>query len=276
MESVLVIGEKINVMSKSLGPAMKDREAEPIVEMAKSQVDRGANMLDINIGPASKGGPEMMEWLVKTVQEAVDAPLSLDTTNPEAMEAGLKVHKGQALINSTTGQRERMDAMLPLAAKYDAKIIGLTMTEAGIPRDANERVAVAVEIFTEAMGLGINPENIYLDPLVLPINVAQAQQPTTEVLEAVRMFKQLNDPPLKTVVGLSNISNGAAKHTKSYLDAALVAHLMACGLDAAIMDPMDALLMAVLKTGKLFRNDMLYADSYLDDELQRSGEMALA
>lgn len=259
---MLVIGEKINVISKTIGQAMKDRDAKPIVELAKAQVKAGANMLDINIGPGTKDGPDRMEWLVQAVQEAVDVPCSLDSLNSEAIEAGLKVHKGQALINSTSGEKERLEAYLPLAKQYNAKIIGLTMTK-GIPRDATERAATAVDIMTAVMEAGIPLENLYLDPLALPLKVAQEQAP--EVLEAIKLFKQLNDPPLKTVVGLSNISNGIFGDVKSRIDRIFLTMLMASGLDAAIMDPLDKELVNSLKTVQVFRGDILYAESYLQD-----------
>lgn len=259
---MLAIGEKINVMSKTIGPAMKNREAKPIQELAVTQVEGGANMLDINIGPATKSGPEMMEWLVKIVQEVVDVPLSLDTTNAAAMEAGLKVHKGQALINSASGEKERLESMLSLAAKYESKVIGLTLTEAGIPRDANERTAIAVDIMTACMEKGVPLENLYLDPLILPIGVAQAQ--AMEVIEAIKMFKQLNDPPLKTVVGLSNIYNGCPVEVHGLLIRTYLIMLMTVGLDAAILDPLDKELMNTLKTVKIYQNEILYCHSYLD------------
>lgn len=291
---MLIVGEKINVISKEIGKAMKERNPGPIQEMAKKQVAGGANWLDINIGPASKDGPELMEWLVKTVQEVVNVPLSLDTTNAEAMEAGLKVHKGKALINSASGAPERLKNMLSLAAKYNADVIGLTMTEKGIPRDANERMVIAYDIVTACAEYGVPLENLYLDPLILPIAVAQNQ--AMEAVEAIKMFKQLNDPPLKTIVGLSNISNGTPPQTKPVLDRVYLVVLKDAGLDAAIADPLDKELMAAAKDGeailnlakdenvlqtalansedkellvaaraiKIFRNEMLYAHSFVE------------
>jgi len=125
---VLIVGERINVISKEIGAGMKARDPRPIEEMAEAQVAGGAHYLDINIGPASKDGPDLMEWLVKTIQAVVDVPLSLDTTNAAAMEAGLKAHKGKAMINSASGAPDRMHTMLALAGQYDANVIGLTMT----------------------------------------------------------------------------------------------------------------------------------------------------
>lgn len=260
---MIIIGEKINVMSKSLGQAMQERNPEPILEMARKQVEAGANYLDINIGPATKDGPELMEWLVTTIQSQIDIPLSLDTTNYEAMEAGLKVHKGKAIVNSASGEPERLEKMSDLAAKYGAALIGLCLTSEGIPRDANERAAVATEILMKTMEKGIPTEDLYLDPLILPVGVAQKD--AQEVMEAIKIFKQLSDPPPKTVVGLSNVSNSTPRTVKSWLDRTLLAMLIAVGLDAAILDPLDRDLMATLKTALVFRNEILYCHSYLED-----------
>lgn len=259
---MLAIAEKINVIKKDIGAAMKAMDKKPIQDLAEAEVKAGANILDVNIGPATKGGPELMDWLVKTIQEVVDVGLSLDTTNAEAMEAGLKAHKGQAMINSASGEPARLEKTMSLAEQYNAKIIGLTMREKGIPRDANERVEIAMEILAAASAHNVSPENLYLDPLVLP--VAVAQEHAKEAIEALKMFKQLSDPPVKTVVGLSNISNGAPAEIKPLLDRVFLTVLMDAGLDAAIMDPLDKDLMGTLKTIRVFNGDILYCHSYLD------------
>lgn len=259
---MLIIGEKINIMSKTIGPAMRERDAKPIQELALAQVEGGAKMLDVNIGPASKGGAEMMEWLVKTIQGVVDVPLSLDTTNAAAMEAGLKAHKGQALINSASGEKERLETMMALAAKYGARVIGLALSEGGIPRDASERCIIAADILGAAAMHGVPAENLYLDPLILPIGVAQQQ--AAEVLEAVKMFKQLSDPAPKTVVGLSNVSNGSPKEVQTILNRTFLIMLMNSGLDAAIADSLDKDLMDAVKSVAVFTNEVLYCHSYLE------------
>jgi 5-methyltetrahydrofolate corrinoid/iron sulfur protein methyltransferase len=277
---MLVIGEKVNVINKRIGAAMKDRDKGPIQEMAQRQLEHGADVLDINLGPATKGGPETMAFVVETVQEIADCRLCLDTMNPEAMEAGLKLCKQQPIINSTSGERARLETFLPLAKEYEAEIIGLTMTEAGVSRDAEERVMAASTIMAAMMEFDVPLDRVYLDPLLLPINVAQNQAPAA--IEAVMMFRQLNDPPLKTVVGLSNIYNGCAERVKTPLATALLGLLLSVGLDAAIMDADDPRQMEMARsTGidpaavedlvedlalsvKVLQNEMLYADSYLD------------
>jgi 5-methyltetrahydrofolate corrinoid/iron sulfur protein methyltransferase len=219
----------------------------------------------------------MMRWVVETVQEAVpDTRLCLDTMNPEAMRAGLEVAKLQPIINSTSAERARLETFLPLAREFEAEIIGLAMTEKGVSRDANERLMAATEIMAAMMEFDVPLDRLYLDPLLLPISVAQHQ--ATEALEAIAMFKHLNDPPLKTVVGLSNIYNGCPEHVKSPLAAAYLSLLIPAGLDAAIMDPNDELQIAVVnadeatlsstdsiaKSVAVLQNQTLYCDSYLD------------
>lgn len=260
---MIAIGEKINVTSKSLGEAMKKRDEDPVLEIAHRQVEAGADYLDINIGPAPKEGPELMKWVVETVQGELEVPLSLDTTNYEAMEAGLSIHQGQAIVNSASGEPERLDKMMKLTAKYKAKVIGLCLTSQGIPRDANERVAVAAEILAKASEYGVAAEDLYLDPLILPVAVSQKDM--LEVLESIRMFKQLCDPPPKTVVGLSNSSNSMPSSLKQLVDRTVLVMLMSAGLDAAILDPMDKDLMDALKTALVLRNEILYASSYLEN-----------
>jgi 5-methyltetrahydrofolate corrinoid/iron sulfur protein methyltransferase len=274
---MIVIGEKINVMSKTIGPAMKSREPEPIRRMALHQVEGGADVLDINLGPATKEGPEMMQWVVNVVQETVpDTRLCLDTMNPEAMEAGLKVCKLQPIINSTSAERARLETFLPLAKTYDAEIIGLAMTEKGVSRDATERVEAAMTIMGAFAEFDVPLDRLYLDPLLLPVGVAQQQ--AVEAAEAITMFGLLNEPPLKTTVGLSNIYNGCPEHVKSPMAAALLAILIPAGLTSAIMDPNDELQMMVARTDPaelqltdeieksmaILRNETLYCHSYLD------------
>ncbi|MDI6716626.1 MAG: dihydropteroate synthase [Actinomycetota bacterium] len=268
---MLIIAEKINIMSKTIGPAMRERNAKPIQELAIAQVEGGAKALDLNLGPATKDGPAMMEWLVKTVEEAVgdSAQLCLDTKNIEAMEAGLKaITKRKPIINSTNADLDVLDKYMPMAANFDADIIALTMTSAGIPRDANERLENAAMIMAKAMEHGVALDRIYLDPLILPIGVAQ--QDAMEVVKTIQQFQMLNDPPMKSVVGLSNIYNGTPKELHSRFGYTFLAMLGAAGLTAAIADSLDKNLMAVARTIEIFRNEMLYAASYLDDILVKA------
>lgn len=235
---MLIIGENIHIISPRVRDAINNRDKSSIQQLARKQVEHGAGMLDLNIGPQRRTGVEVMEWIVDAVQEVTDVPLSLDTTNAAAIEAGLKRCKKQAMINSTSADPERLEVGMPLAAKYHAKIVALTMGKSGIPTTADARVQLAMEVLApKAMELGIPMSDLYLDPLVLTVNGTQEHAPHT--LEAVRFFKQLMDPPPMTVVGLSNISNSVPPENRSLINRTYLVMLMAAGLDAAIADPLD-------------------------------------
>jgi 5-methyltetrahydrofolate corrinoid/iron sulfur protein methyltransferase len=243
---VVCVGENINVMSKTIGPAMKERRADPIVEMAKHQEKAGIDYLDLNIGPSRKAGQEVMGWIVKLVQGVVDKPLSLDTTNPEAMEAGLKIHKGKALINSVSLQPERLERVLPMAKNYNAYVIGLLWGKEGMPRDANERASMAVDFLYQANNLGIPTEDIWIDPIVSPVSVEINQ--VQACLEFMSMLKDIA-PEAKSIVGLSNISNGTPTHLRPVLNRTYLVMLMKYGLYSAIVDAYDRELLTLAKGG---------------------------
>jgi 5-methyltetrahydrofolate corrinoid/iron sulfur protein methyltransferase len=233
-----IIGENIHIISPKVKAAFETQDGKFIQGMALKQVKHGAHVLDLNIGPQRKRGVEVMEWIVDAVQAVTDTPLSLDTTNPAAIEAGLKKAKRQAMINSTSADPERLESIMPLAANYNAKVIALTMGKTGIPTTADARVGMAMEVLIpKAMELGVPMSNLYLDPLVLTVNGTQEHAP--ETLNAVRFFKQLADPPPMSVVGLSNISNSVPNEGRSLINRTFLVMLMAAGLDAAIADPLD-------------------------------------
>ncbi len=241
---MILIGESINIMSKTLGPAMKERNPEPIQEMARAEAAAGADYLDVNIGPARRGGDELMEWMVNTVQEVTDLPLSLDTTNPVAMEAGLKVCKSKALINSISLQPDRLEAELPLVKKYNASMIGLLWGKEGMPRDANERCMHTVDLVYKASEMGISGEDVWIDPIVSPISVE-----INQVKSCIEFMSMLGDiaPESKSTVGLSNISNGAPAHLRPQLNRTYLIMLMKYGLYSAIVDIFDSELVKIAK-----------------------------
>ncbi len=233
---MLIIGEKLSIIAKRVREAMMKKDKAPIQEIATRQWKEGSGMIDANIGPAEDGGEELMQWMVTTIQEVVPLPICLDTTNASAIEAGLKIHNnewGRPLINSTSNDPERFP-ILELAAKYNSQVIGLTVGKGGLPADAEERCAIAAEIMGRAMEYGVPLEDIYLDPLVLQI--ATSQDHARHVIKAIQMFQEMNDPPMKTVVGLSNISNGCPKTLRPILNKYYYILLADAGLSAAIAD----------------------------------------
>jgi len=242
-EAVILIGENINIMSQTIGPAMRERTPQPIQELAKAEID--VDYLDINIGPARKAGDELMSWMVRTVQEVTEKPLSLDTTNVVAMEAGLKEHKGKALINSIS--LARMDEELPLAKKYNAYMIGLLWGKEGMPRDANERCVLAVDLIYEANQIGIPSQDIWIDPIVTPVSVEINQ--VKACLEFMSMLQDIA-PGCKSTVGLSNISNGTPTHLRPYLNRTYLMMLLKYGLYSAIVDAFDSELIKIARGEK--------------------------
>ncbi len=241
---MFLIGENLNVMSKKLGEAFQKRDAGPIRKMARAESQAGMDMIDLNIGPARKTGPDFMEWLVNVVQDETDLPLSLDTSNIEAIEAGLKAAKTRPLINSISARPERIEALMPMAKKYNAPFIGLTLSTEGIPRDANERGLCAAEILAAAGGHGIPEEDIWIDPIVLPVNTQQMQiQGCTEFM---MMLADLA-PSAKSTCGLSNVSNGMPAHLRGIMNRTYLIILRRYGLHSAIVDAFDEKLVAIAR-----------------------------
>ena len=241
---MILVGENINVMSATIGPALKERNPKPIQELAQAESKAGVDYLDLNIGPARKAGDELMSWLVETVQEVTDKPLSLDTTNPGAIEAGLKACRGKALINSVSLQPERLERLLPLTKKYNADMIGLLWGVEGMPRDANERCMLAVNLIYQANQMGIASENIWIDPIVTPVSVEINQ--VKACLEFMSMLYEIA-PECKSIVGLSNVSNGTPAHLRPYLNRTYLIMLMKYGLHSAIVDAFDTELIRIAR-----------------------------
>jgi 5-methyltetrahydrofolate corrinoid/iron sulfur protein methyltransferase len=231
------IGENLNVVTKIYGQAMKDRDPKPLQDMAAKEAEKGVDFIDVNIGPARKGGEELMSWIVKIIQEvAPNTPLALDTSNIAAMEAGLKIHKGQALINSIMARQERMDNMMPLVKKYDAHMIGLLWGPEGMPRDEHERGMLTAEILANADAHGIENERIWFDPIIAPLNIQQPQ-----LISAMEYMKMLQDmaPGSKSTCGLSNSSNGVPDELRPIINRTYVAMLQRHGMVSAIVDAFD-------------------------------------
>jgi len=241
---MLLIGENLNVMSKTLGPALKERNAAPIQDMAKQESEAGIDYIDLNIGPARKGGPELMEWTVKTVQEVVKNPCSLDTTNMDAMEAGLKVHKGKAIMNSISLQTGRAERLLPLAKENDAYAIGLLWGTEGMPRDENERAVLAVDFLMKADEFGVPHENILIDPIISPVSVEILQVKACLIFQS--MLGEIA-PGCGSTCGLSNISNGAPAELRHWLDRVYFIMLKRHGLTSAIVNAFDKELIEIAR-----------------------------
>ncbi|HYA43027.1 MAG TPA: dihydropteroate synthase [Syntrophobacteraceae bacterium] len=241
-----LIGENLNIMSVKYGAALKARDAKPLQELAVEQANAGMDYIDLNIGPAGKTGVDLMSWLVPAIEEVVDIPLALDTSNIKAIEAGLKAcKKNRPLVNSIMVRPERMEALLPLAAQYDAEFVGLLWGPEGMPRDENERGALCAELVYKATAeFNIAPERIYIDPIQTPVSVQQIQ-----IMSCLEFMKMLQDiaPGCRSTIGLSNVSNGPPDHLRGILNQVMLIILMRHGLYSAIADAFDPKLQEVAK-----------------------------
>ncbi|GHU67705.1 carbon monoxide dehydrogenase [Clostridia bacterium] len=261
MSKFLVIGERIHVISPEIKEALATRNAAPIIERAKTQLEAGADYIDVNIGPAERDGVDIMKWIVPELQAATDnAPLVLDTVNQNAIRAGLEVYNpvnGRAIVNSADAG-DRL-SNIDLAAEFGCIVIGLLMKK-GVPRDNEERDEYLQTMLEHAMEAGMDPaEDVFFDPLTLVIKGMQEKQ--QEFLDFIRTMSEMG---LKSTCGLSNASNGMPKHVRPIVDNVLCAMSIGAGLTSAILNPLDKELMNTIKTSEIILNHTLYADSYLD------------
>lgn len=256
---MFIIGELINGMYQDIGRAIKEKNKSVIQKCALDQVNCGADALDINCGPASRQPVSDIQWLVETVQEVTDKPLALDSSRPAVIEAGLKVIKNKPIINSTTADNDKLSVLVPLAKEFKAKLIGLTISAKGIPQNKDQRLELAAAIVASCVEQGFSPEDLYIDPIVMPVNVAQSSM--VDILESIREFKIISDPAPKTVIGLSNVSQGTSQ--RSLINGTFLAMAVAFGLDAAILDPKDDSVMDSAITAELILNKQIYCGSYL-------------
>jgi 5-methyltetrahydrofolate corrinoid/iron sulfur protein methyltransferase len=259
MGKFIIIGERIHCISPVIKKAMEERDPEPILKRAREQIAAGATYLDVNIGPSEKGGEDLMKWAVTTIQSACDnIPLCLDTSNRKAIEAGISVYNrtnGKPIVNSAdAGDRiENID----LAAANDAIVLALC-SKAGISSDNDERMGYCQELLERGMGLGMEPDDLWFDPLFLVIKGMQDKQ-----LEVLDFIRQLSDMGLNSTGGLSNVSNMMPKELRPVMDSVMVSMAMYCGLTSAIANPCDVRLMEAIRSSDVIKGNTLYADSYL-------------
>jgi cobalamin-dependent methionine synthase I len=242
---MVIIGENIHVIAQAVSTAIRERNAKVIQDLVKAQAK--ADYIDLNVGPMKKDTEETMQWLVSTVQEVTDLPLSIDTMNPVAMEAGLKACQKRPLLNSASGKTGSKEQMLPLAKKYNCDVVISVMTDKGMPPDVDSKIESIMDTVTYANELGIPNEDIWVDPILLPVSTAgEGQRFAVANLEFIKILGDVL-PGVKSTVGLSNTSNGVPDQLRPLLNRTYLAMLGRNGLYSAIADPLDKELMSLTK-----------------------------
>jgi 5-methyltetrahydrofolate--homocysteine methyltransferase len=255
---MIIVGELINASRKKIAAAIESQDTAAIQAIAKDQYENGANYIDVNAGVFVGKEPEYLKWLVSTVQAAVDAPCCIDSPDPKAIEAALAVHKGTPMINSISMEKERYDALLPVVAGTDFKIVALCMSDKGMPQTTDERLAIAEELVSNLVKNNVPVDNIYVDPLVQPISTNDKFG--VEFLNSVeRILKTF--PGIHTVCGLSNISYGLPE--RKFLNQTFMVMAIAKGLDGAIVDPLDKKMMANIIAAEALAGNDEWCSAYL-------------
>lgn len=256
---MLIVGELINSTRKKVREAMESRDAEFIKDLAKKQADAGANFIDVNAGAFADKELEVLEWTVKTIREAADCPLCIDSPRPAAVELGLKLTTAeQVMVNSISAEKDKYDAIIPLVKEFNTSVIALCMDDSGMPEDEESVFAAAASLINRLMNDGVPPEKIYVDPLIRPISTRSDY--AVIPLNTIEKIK-IDFPNVNTICGLSNVSFGLPK--RKLINETFLILLLAKGLDAAIIDPLDARMMASIYAAEALLSKDEYCMSYL-------------
>lgn len=241
---MILIGENIHVISKSVREALLKRDEKFILEFLNIQTNM--DYADLNVGPAKGELHGVLAWLARLVEDKTDLDISFDTSNFDEMKSGLEVCKRRTFLNSTSSDEPKLTNMLDLALKYDSNLVALTLSkETGIPKTSDGRLEIAFNIYEKALEKDFDCEKLFFDPLILPVCVEQSQG--IESLNTIKMIKESFDPPAKTVIGLSNISNGCPKELRPLINRVYASLAFGAGLDAAIIDAKDTELVRIVK-----------------------------
>ena len=259
VDGITVVGERINPTGKKrFQQALRENDMNYVLEQAVSQVEAGAQILDVNVGAPGVDEPALMEQVVKALQSVVSLPLQLDSSHAEALERGLRVYNGKPIVNSVNGEPEVLEKILPLCKKYGAAVVGLAIDKRGIQPKAEDRVAVARRIKGAALAAGIPQEDIYIDCLTL--TASAQQQDVLATVEALHTCK--TELGVRTILGVSNISFGLPCRT--YLNTTFLTMAMYAGLDLAIMNPSSEEMMAAVYAYNVLINRDPQSTKYIE------------
>jgi len=256
---MIIVGEKINTSRKSIEEAVRKRDAAFIIKVAREQAEAGAHYIDVNAGTFLEQEVDYLCWLVETVQNEVELPLSLDSPNPKALSEAMKRHKGEPMINSISLEEDRIQSLLPVITSQPCCVVALCMSKTAMPTTTEERVQVSSELISKLTDEGFPLEKIYVDPLVQPISVDTGMGVAT--LGAIN--KIMNKfPGVNTICGLSNISFGLPE--RRLINRNFLALCISYGLSAVILDPTDQQLMATLLAVEMLLGRDEYCGNFID------------
>ena len=263
---MLIIGEKLNSSIKSVAAAIEIKDEDYIRKLVLDQLSAGADMIDVNAGVFLDREVQFLRWLVRTVQEAADVPLCIDSPNPEALKAALPLHRGKALINSISLEADRYDSMLPVVKEFGASVVALCMDDNGIPRNATSRTDIACRLAEKLNSDGVSTDDVYFDVLVQPISVDDTLG--IAALDTVRGIRE-RISGAHTICGLSNVSFGLPE--RKLLNSAFAAALITYGMDTFIIDPLDHGMMAMIAASEALTGKDEFCEKYL--KAFRSGKL---
>jgi len=256
---MIPIGERLNGMFTDVKKAIAAKDPAAIHQLAEDQTKAGASYLDVNVGTAAADQVDAIKWLVTTIQEKCDTPLALDSQKLDVIKAGLKEVKGHCMINSCQADPDKLDVYMPLCKEYDAALVALCMDKDGVSQSTEKRLENAMTIIEKAMAYGVPTDRLFIDPIILPVNVDQRQPQM--IFEAVSQIRMMAEPAPHITVGLSNISQSTKE--RHLINRIMLVMLAAHGCDSAIVDVLDKDLMDAWITADLLMNKMIYSDSYL-------------
>ena len=265
---MIVIGEKINSSIKRVAAAIESNDGSYIQKLAIDQVEAGADMLDVNAGTFFDREVQLLQWLVRTVQEVVEVPLCIDSPNPVALKAALSLHRGKALVNSISLESDRYSSIVPVVREFGASVVALCMDEHGIPRTVDNRIDIARRLAEKLESDCVPPNDIFFDVLVQPISVDTTFG--VVALDTVRRIRE-SIPGTHITCGLSNVSFGLPE--RRLLNSTFAAPLLASGMDTFIIDPLDSMLMAIIAAAKALTGQDEFCEDYL--KTFRSGKLKL-
>jgi 5-methyltetrahydrofolate--homocysteine methyltransferase len=258
VKGVRVIGERINPTGKKqLQQALRDGDMDYLLAQAVAQAEAGADILDVNVGVPGLDEPSLMEKTVRALQAVTDLPLQLDSSNPKALEAGLRVYNGKPIVNSVNGEQSSLETVLPLVKKYGAAVVGLTMDENGVPETAEKRFQIAKRILDVAVSYGIPKEDVYIDCLTL--TVSAQQESAVQTLRAMDLVKR--ELGLLTVLGVSNVSFGLPN--RGLLNRTFLTLAMGHGLNLPILNPNQEEMMQAVSAFRVLSMEDTGAEQYI-------------